>query len=61
MPVKPEPPQDGDLRALKIRGAEDKRKRKSEGRAARSVAGVMAGEAIAAVAGHGRKDEEEPG
>lgn len=62
MPDRPLPSTD-DLHADAAHGKAAKRKRKSEGHIARSVAGAMAGEAIAAVTGHGRsksKDKTEP-
>jgi hypothetical protein len=60
MSAKPEPPQDGELHALKTPAAQAKRKRRSEAQVSRTVAGAMAGEVIAAVAGHAAKGEDKP-
>jgi hypothetical protein len=59
MSTKAEPPQDDDLHAEDSHDPESKRKRRAEGQVVRSVAGAMAGEVIAAVAGHAGKGEDE--
>jgi hypothetical protein len=59
MSAKPEPPQDEDLHALDSKGAESKRKRRAEGHVVRAVAGAMAGEVLAAVAGQAPRDEDD--
>jgi hypothetical protein len=53
MPEKP--PSAAPLHARKTHDPEDKRKRDAEAGVVHAVAGAMAGEAIAAVAGKGKK------
>jgi len=58
MTSKPPPtdPADVDLHARGGHDPSDRRKRKSEARVAQSVAGAMAGEVVAAIAGKAKKD-----